>query len=73
MDVTWNKYISALKIYSWLMVMMKLKCNWRVFGRPGWGAYMVMTRYPLPQNNGNLLLPFSGGDYPIVLMDHIYS
>ena len=35
-------------------------------------AYKVITFYPLPQNIGNLTLPFFGGDYPIVLLDNIY-
>ena len=29
---------------------------------------MGFTRSPLPQNNGNLPLPFFGGNYPIVLL-----
>ena len=37
-----------------------------------WAAYMVMTRFPLPQNNGNLPLPFFGGNYPIIILDNIY-
>ena len=28
---------------------------------------------PLPQNNGNLPLPFFGGEYPIILLDNMYS
>ena len=36
------------------------------------GTYMVITRSPLPQNNGNSPLPFSGGNYPIFLLDNIY-
>ena len=28
---------------------------------------MVITRYPLSQNNGNLTLPFFGGNYPFFL------
>ena len=35
-------------------------------------AKMRFTRSPLPQNNGNLPLPFFGGNYPIVLLDNIY-
>ena len=31
---------------------------------------MGFTRSPLPQNNGNLPLPFFGGNYPIVLLDN---
>ena len=34
---------------------------------------MGITRYPLPQNNGNLLLPSFGGNYPIILLDNIYT
>ena len=30
------------------------------------------NRSTLPQNNGNLHLPFFGGKYPIVLLDNIY-
>ena len=33
---------------------------------------MGFTRSPLPQNNGNLPLPFFGGNDPIVLLDNIY-
>ena len=33
---------------------------------------MGFTRSPLPQNNGNLTLPFFGGNDPIVLLDNIY-
>ena len=33
---------------------------------------MVITRSPLPQNNGNLPLPFFGGHYAIFLLDDIY-
>ena len=33
---------------------------------------MAITRYTLLQNNGNLPLPFFGGNYPIVLLDKIY-
>ena len=35
-------------------------------------AYMGFTHSLLPLNNGNLPLPFFGGDYPIVLLDNIY-
>ena len=34
---------------------------------------MGITHSTLPQNNGNLLLPFFGGNYPIVLLNNIYS
>ena len=34
---------------------------------------MGITRSTLPQNNGNLPLPFFGGNYPIVLLNNIYS
>ena len=30
--------------------------------------WMVITRSTLPQNNGDLPLPFFGGTYPIVLL-----
>ena len=33
---------------------------------------MGITPTPLPQNNGNLALPFFGGYYPIALLDKIY-
>ena len=36
------------------------------------GTLMVITCYPLPQNNGNLPLPFFGGNYPIILLGDIY-
>ena len=32
---------------------------------------MGITRYLLPQNNGNLTLPFFGDNYPIFLLDII--
>ena len=34
--------------------------------------YMGFTRSPLPQNIGNLPLPFFGGNYPFVLLNNIY-
>ena len=34
---------------------------------------MEITRSPLPQNIGNLPLPFFRGNYPIVLQYNIYS
>ena len=34
---------------------------------------MVITRSPLPRNNGNLSLPFFGGNYPIILLDNMYE
>ena len=34
--------------------------------------YMGITHSPLPQNNGNLPLPFFGGNYPIVLPHNFY-
>ena len=34
--------------------------------------YMLITHSPLPRNNGNLPLPFFGGNSPIVLLDNIY-
>ena len=34
---------------------------------------MVITRYPLQQNNGNSPLPFFGGNYPIVLLNNIIN
>ena len=34
---------------------------------------MGITRSTLPQNNGNLPLPFFGGNFPIVLLDNIYE
>ena len=45
----------------------------------GWNAtltpveYMVTTRSPLPQNNGNLTLPFFGGNYPMVILVNIIN
>ena len=36
-------------------------------------AYLVITRSTVPQNNGNLPLPFFGGNYPTVLLNNIYS
>ena len=33
---------------------------------------MGITRYQLPQNNGNLTLPHFDGNYPIVLPDNMY-
>ena len=33
---------TALKRSSWLMVTMKWKWNWRVFGRPQWGNSMTI-------------------------------
>ena len=33
---------------------------------------MAINRYILPQNNGNLPLSFSGGNYPIVILDNIF-
>ena len=38
----------------------------------GWEAQMGFIRSLLPQNNGNLPLPFFGGNYPIVLLYSIY-
>ena len=35
-------------------------------------TYMGFTRSPLPQDIGNLPLPFFGGNYPIVLLNNIY-
>ena len=35
-------------------------------------AYMGIPRSPLPYNDGNLPLPFSGDNYPIVLLHAIY-
>ena len=35
-------------------------------------AYMGINRSPLPWNNGNITLPFFGGNFPIVLLDNIY-
>ena len=35
-------------------------------------VYMGITRSPLPQNNGNLPLPFFGGNYPIFILDSVY-
>ena len=32
---------------------------------------MGITRSPLPQNNGNLTLPFFGGNYLVFLLDNI--
>ena len=34
---------------------------------------MGITRSTLPRNNGNLPLPFFCGNYPIVLLNNIYS
>ena len=34
---------------------------------------MEITRSTLPQNIGNLPLPFFGGNYPIVLLNNMYS
>ena len=34
---------------------------------------MGFTRSPLPQNIGNLPLPFFGDNYPIVILDYIYE
>ena len=34
---------------------------------------MGITRSTLPRNNGNLPLPFFGGNYPIVLLNNMYS
>ena len=36
-------------------------------------AYMVIACSLLPKNNGNLPLPFFGGNYPIVLLYNIYQ
>ena len=33
---------------------------------------MVITRSILLQNNGNIPLPFFGGNYPIIILDNIY-
>ena len=35
-------------------------------------SYMGINHSPLPQNNGNLPLPFFGGNHPIVILDNIY-
>ena len=35
-------------------------------------TYKGITRSTSPWNNGNLLLPFFGGNYSIVLLDNIY-
>ena len=35
-------------------------------------SLMVITHSPLPQNNGNLPLPFFCYNYPIVLLYNIY-
>ena len=37
-----------------------------------WNAYMRIILSTLPQNNGNLPLPFFCGKYPIVLLGNIY-
>ena len=34
---------------------------------------MRINRYTLPQNTGNLPLPFFGGNYPVVLLNNIHS
>ena len=34
-------------------------------------AYMGVDSSPLPQNDGNLTLPFFGGKYPIILLYNI--
>ena len=36
-------------------------------------SYMGITRFALPQNNGNLPIPLFGGNYPIVFLNNIYS
>ena len=36
-------------------------------------SQMRIYRYLLPQNHGNLPLPFVGGDYPIFILDNIYE
>ena len=36
------------------------------------GAQIGITCSPLPLNNGNLPLPFFGGNYPIVLLNDTY-
>ena len=38
----------------------------------GCHAYMGITHSPLAQSNGNLPLPFFGGNYPIFLLRNIY-
>ena len=38
-NVPWDTDIKVLKISSWLMVTMRWKWNWRVFGRPQWGEF----------------------------------
>ena len=35
-------------------------------------AYTVIACFKLTKNNGNLPLPFFGGNYPIVILDNIY-
>ena len=35
-------------------------------------SYMGIDCSPLPQNNGNLPLPFFGGNDPIVHLENIY-
>ena len=35
-------------------------------------AWIVITRYPLPQNKVTFNLSFLGGIYPIFLLDNIY-
>ena len=32
---------------------------------------MGITCYPLPQSNGNLPLPFFGGNYPFLILNNI--
>ena len=53
-------------------------CHMRVWGGRSirwrqWIEYMVIACSKLPQNNGNLPLPFFGGNYPIVILNNIYS
>ena len=35
-------------------------------------TYMGINRSPLPQNNGNLPLPFFGDSHPIIILYQIY-
>ena len=63
-------FIDSTKILSVFDMIYNVFCLKTVREKP---LYMGITRYTLPQNNGNLPLPFFVGSYPIVLLNNIYS
>ena len=70
------KYIFVFLPVDASLVKQKMIVLWLINGGGRhdvyFPAYMGITCSPLPQNNGNLPLPFCGGNYPIVLLYNIY-